>query len=152
MNINVICVGSIKEKFYTQACDEYIKRLKRFGKISITELKECRGGERQDVEAEGKQILKKLDTSDFNVALCVEGKPLASEEFATLIQEKATHGISRITFIIGGSDGISDNVKNAADIKLSFSEMTFPHQLMRVILLEQVYRAFKIINKETYHK
>ncbi len=152
MNIKVICVGNIKEQFYRDACGEYIKRLGRFGKINITEVKECRGGDTQDIETEGKLILKNLSKTDFNVALCVEAKQLSSEELAELFSEKSVSGTSCITFVIGGSNGLSDEVKRFCDFKLGFSKMTFPHQLMRVILLEQVYRAFKIVNNESYHK
>ena len=153
MNIKIVCVGNIKEKFFREACDEYIKRIGRFGKINITEIKECRGtGEAQNVEAEGRLILKNLSKTDFNVALCVEAKQLSSEELAQLFEEKSVSGTSCVTFVIGGSDGLSDEVKNFCDFKLGFSKMTFPHQLMRVVLLEQVYRAFKIANNESYHK
>lgn len=152
MNIKIVCVGNIKERFFRDACDEYIKRLGRFGKINITEIKECRGGDTQDVDAEGKLILKTLSKTDFNIALCVEAKQLTSENLAQLFEEKSVSGTSCITFVIGGSDGLSDEVKNFCDFKLGFSKMTFPHQLMRVILLEQVYRAFKISNNESYHK
>ena len=152
MNVKVVCVGNIKEKFYRDACDEYLKRLCRFGKINIIEIKECRGGTVQDVDAEGKLILKNLSKTDFNIALCVEAKQLSSEELSKLFEDKSVSGISCITFVIGGSDGLSDEVKNFCDFKLGFSKMTFPHQLMRVVLLEQVYRAFKIANNESYHK
>lgn len=153
MNITVVCVGNIKEKFYKDACGEYIKRLSRFGKVTVTEIAESlSAGKKQDIEKEGQAILKKINPSSFKVALCVEGETKSSEELAKLVRETGLSGKSEITFVIGGSDGLSDKVKQSADIKLSFSKMTFPHQLMRVILLEQVYRAFKINAGETYHK
>lgn len=153
MNISVIAVGNIKEKFFKDAAAEYIKRLSRFGKISITEVKECRKTDvMQDVEAEGAEIIKKIKKGDFVVALCVEGIQKTSEELSGIIKTAGINGFGGITFIIGGSNGLSEDVKRRADMRLSFSEMTFPHQLMRVILLEQVYRGFKILNNENYHK
>lgn len=152
MNITVLCVGNIKEKFYKDACAEYIKRLTRFGKVNIFEVSECHIGEGQDKEKEGKLLLKKINPSSYKIALCVEGKKVSSEKLSELIENAGIDGKSEIAFIIGGSDGLSEEVKKAADLRLSFSDMTFPHQLMRVILLEQVYRAFKIIAGEKYHK
>ena len=153
MNINIIAVGNIKEKFFADACGEYAKRLSRFGKLNITEIKECRGNsDMQDINAEGALILKKIPSGSYIVALCVEGKQKSSEELAELISDAGIDGFGSITFIIGGSDGLSDTVKNAAHLRLSFSKMTFPHQLMRVFLLEQIYRGFKINNNESYHK
>jgi len=152
MNITVLCVGNIKEKFYKDACAEYVKRIGRFGKVSVTEVDECHTAGNQDKEKEGALILKKIALSSLKIALCVEGKRESSEELAKLIKDAAIGGKSDITFIIGGSEGLSDEVKNAADVRLSFSDMTFPHQLMRVILFEQVYRAFKINAGERYHK
>lgn len=153
MNISVIAVGNIKEKFFKDAVSEYEKRLSRFGKISITEVKECRKTAlTQDIEAEGAEILKKIKKGDFVIALCVEGKQKTSEELSEIIKNTGIDGYGGITFIIGGSNGLSNEVKQTADMRLSFSKMTFPHQLMRVVLLEQVYRGFKILNNETYHK
>ena len=152
MNITVICVGTIKEKFFKDACAEYIKRLTRFGKINIIETEECHTAGNQDKEKEGVLILKKINPSSLKIALCVEGKKYSSEGLAETIKNAGVDGKSEITFIIGGSEGLSDEVKNASDLKISFSDMTFPHQLMRVILLEQVYRAFKIGAGEKYHK
>lgn len=153
MNISVIAVGNIKEKFFKDAAAEYIKRLSRFGKISIIEVKECRKNAlMQDVEAEGADIIKKIKKNNFVIALCVEGEQKTSEELSDIIKTAGINGCGEITFIIGGSNGLSDEVKRLADMRLSFSKMTFPHQLMRVILLEQVYRGFKILNNENYHK
>lgn len=152
MNISVLCVGGIKEKFFKDACAEYVKRLSRFGKINITEVDECHTAGNQDKEKEGVLILKRLNPSSLKIALCVEGKKVSSEGLAQMLEDAGIGGKSEITFIIGGSEGLSDEVKKAADFKMSFSDMTFPHQLMRVILLEQVYRAFKINAGEKYHK
>ena len=152
MNITVICIGSLKEKFFKDACEEYIKRLSRFGKINIKELPEIQGGSSQDIEKEGKGIIKAIPSGSYVVPLCVEGKQLSSPALAEKINVLGINGISEITFIIGGSNGLSDEVKAEGDFKLSFSEMTFPHQLMRVVLLEQVYRAFTIIAGTAYHK
>lgn len=152
MNIQIIAVGDIKEKYLKDAVNEYVKRLSRFGSVNIIDVSEYRLGQGSNILLEGREIIKHIKKSDFTVALCVEGKTLDSMEFAGCIEKAGINGKSTVTFIIGGSDGLSDEVKNAADIKLSFSKMTFPHMLMKVILLEQIYRAFKIINGETYHK
>lgn len=139
-----VVVGKIKESFYTQAVGEYVKRLSRFAKVEIKELPE---GANPDAEAEG--ILRAC--KGYIVALCVEGEKQSSEQLATRIKKLADEG-KDITFIIGSSCGLSNKVKESADYKLSFSDMTFPHQLMRVILAEQVYRAFMINAGATYHK
>ena len=152
MNITVICVGGIKEKFYKDACDEYIKRLGRFGKIRVTELAEVKGKDRQDINKEGKAVIKAIPKSSYVIALCVEGSKMASEKLADKIKTLSLSSVSEMTFIIGGSDGLSDEVKTAADFRLSFSDMTFPHMLMRVMLFEQIYRAFTIIEGSAYHK
>ena len=152
MNITVICVGGIKEKFYKDACNEYIKRLGRFGKIRVTEVAEVKGKDRQDIEKEGKAILKAIPKGSYIIALCVEGGKMSSEKLAEKINTLSLSSVGEMTFIIGGSDGLSDEVKAAADYSLSFSEMTFPHMLMRVMLLEQIYRAFTIIEGSSYHK
>ena len=153
MNINIIAVGGIKEIFYEHACKEYLKRLSRFGKMNIIEIDECQGKNGvQDVQKEGSNILKKINKGDFVVALCIEGAQQSSVQFADFMQQTANCGFGSITFIIGGSDGLSEDVKRAASKQISFSKMTFPHQLMRVILLEQIYRGFKILGGESYHK
>lgn len=152
MNISVVCVGAVKEKFFKDACGEYIKRISRFGKVKIFEVDECHTCGNQDKEKEGVLILKKINPSSLKIALCVEGKKQSSEELARLVKDAGVNGKSEITFIIGGSEGLSEEVKSIADVRLSFSDMTFPHQLMRVILFEQVYRAFKINAGEKYHK
>lgn len=158
LNITVIAVGKIKEKYFTDAISEYSKRLGRYCKLNIVEIKDeatpdnPSDRERDAVlEKEGVRILEKLPKSAYTVALCIEGKKQTSVEFADFIESTANKN-SEIAFIIGGSMGICDEIKKRADLKLSFSEMTFPHQLMRVILLEQVYRAFNISGGGKYHK
>ncbi len=143
LTVKLICVGNLKEKYWRDAFAEYEKRLSRFCRFEFSEIGES------NPEKEGNEILKKI--SGYTVALCVEGKEIPSEELAKLI-EKKSFDYSKITFIIGGSDGLLEKVKTAADFKLSFSPMTFPHQLMRVIFVEQLYRAFTITNNITYHK
>ena len=157
MKINIICVGKIKEKYLVDAIKEYSKRLKKYIKLSIIELQDEKcprnPGEEEAVKAvEGERILSRIRDEGFVVALAIEGRQMKSEEFASFISEKGVRGVSCIYFIIGGSIGLDTRVLNRADLKLSFSHMTFPHQLMRVILLEQIYRAEKIIKNEPYHK
>lgn len=159
INITLITVGKIKEKYFTDAIAEYSKRLGRYCKLNIIELKDeptpdnPSENERQQVlKKEGARILEKIPKSCYVVPLCIEGKQKTSEELSEFIQKTATDGYNEIVFIIGGSMGICDEVKAKADFKLSFSKMTFPHQLMRVILLEQIYRAFNIADGGKYHK
>lgn len=159
MNISVICVGKLKEKYWTQAVAEYAKRLSGYCSLDIVELKEARlpdragPAEEQAVkEAEGVEILKRLRDNMYVITLEVKGKELSSEKLAEKIDSLAVGGRSNIAFVIGGSLGLSEEVSKRSDFRLSFSQMTFPHQMMRVILLEQVYRSFKIIRHETYHK
>ncbi|MDE7439001.1 MAG: 23S rRNA (pseudouridine(1915)-N(3))-methyltransferase RlmH [Clostridia bacterium] len=142
--INIVCVGKIKEKFYRDAAEEYLKRLSRFAKVEVREIAECR-----TLEEEAELILKAV--KGRIIALCIEGKMYSSEHLAGYIKELTDTG-SECTFVIGSSCGLSDEVKNKANLKLSFSDMTFPHQLMRVILLEQIYRAFMINGGGEYHK
>ncbi|NDO18255.1 23S rRNA (pseudouridine(1915)-N(3))-methyltransferase RlmH [Lachnospiraceae bacterium MD329] len=158
MNINVICVGKIKEKYFTDAITEYSKRLSRFVKLNIIEVADEKipdNASAKEMEIvkkkEGERILSKLPANSFAVTLCVEGKELSSTEFATKLSDISMTS-SNITFIIGGSLGLSDDVKSASQLRLSFGRITLPHQLIRVVLLEQLYRAFKINNNETYHK
>lgn len=143
--IKIICVGKVKEAFYRDAIDEYIKRMSKYHKLEIIEVIDS------DINNEKDLILKKVDKKDFIITLEIEGKMISSLEFASFI-DKTLIGNSNITFIIGGSDGLADEIKDLSNYKLSFSKMTFPHQLFRVILLEQIYRAFKILNNESYHK
>ena len=158
MNINIIAVGKIKEKYFTAAIDEYVKRLSRFAKVNITEVADEKipdNASEKEVEkikdAEGNKILSKLPQSSFNIAMCIEGTEFSSENLAKKIADISMTS-SSITFIIGGSLGLSDAVKDKSDLRLSFGPVTLPHQLMRVVLLEQVYRTFKINNNESYHK
>jgi 23S rRNA (pseudouridine1915-N3)-methyltransferase len=159
MNITVICIGKLKEKYWTAAIDEYSKRLKGYCSLDIIELKEARlpdkAGPAEELavkEAEGEEILKKIKDNQYVITLEVKGKMLSSEKLAEKIETLAIDGQSNVVFVIGGSLGLSAAVSKPANFKLSFSEMTFPHQMMRVILLEQVYRAFKINRNEAYHK
>lgn len=158
MNINIISVGKIKEKYFTAAIEEYSKRLSRFAKLIITEIPDERipdNASEKEIEivkeTEGRKILSKLNENSFVITLCIEGKELSSEELAKKITD-ISMASSNITFIIGGSLGLSNAVKNKSQLRLSFGKITFPHQLMRVVLLEQIYRAFKINNNESYHK
>ena len=160
LKINIICIGKIKEKYFTDALGEYAKRLTAFCKFSVVELNEERirsntPNEAQIaevIEAEGRRILQKIGTSDYVAAMCIEGKLLSSEELSETLDKAALSGKSTLDFIIGGSYGLSDEVKRRADLRLSMSKMTFPHQLARVILSEQIYRAFEISTNGKYHK
>ncbi|MBE7049522.1 MAG: 23S rRNA (pseudouridine(1915)-N(3))-methyltransferase RlmH [Ruminococcaceae bacterium] len=159
MKINIICVGKLKEKYLKDAIDEYSKRLKRFCTFSIIELPDEKIGdnpsdaeEKKVLKTEGEKILKSIQSDDYVFALCVEGKEISSERFAKELSNLMVSGKSTVDFVIGGSLGLDDEVKNRSDYKLSFSPMTFPHQLMRVILSEQIYRCFKINANEKYHK
>ena len=143
--IKLICVGKIKEKYLTELILDYSKRINKYHKFNIIEVKD------RNIEDESKEIIKNIGKNEYVVALAIEGKQMNSLEFANFISDTFNH-YSCITFIIGGSDGILDNIKNAANMRLSFSKMTMPHGLFRGVLLEQVYRAFKINNNETYHK
>ncbi|MDD5827211.1 MAG: 23S rRNA (pseudouridine(1915)-N(3))-methyltransferase RlmH [Bacilli bacterium] len=143
--IKILCIGKIKESFYQDAIKEYMKRLSKYHKVIIEELPDS------NKQKEEELLLKKINQKDYNIVLDIEGKMLNSIELSNHI-DKTFQINSNITFIIGGSDGLTEKVKEIADFKLSFSKLTFPHQLFRVILLEQIYRSFKILNHETYHK
>ena len=158
MNINIISVGKIKESYYREALAEFEKRLSRFctfGSVILPDKSipdNPTAGECEDIlRREGEQILNKTGKSDFVVAMCIEGKQLASEDFAQKMQDIMMQH-STVDFVIGGSLGLSDAVKERADFKFSLSKMTFPHRIARLVLTEQVYRAFKIMANETYHK
>ena len=159
MNIQVICIGKLKEKYWTDAVKEYSKRLSRFCTFEIVELKEsllpanasAKDEEKVKLE-EGKEILKAIKDGTYVITLEIKGKGLSSEELASKIDDLGIMGKSNVAFVIGGSLGLSQEVSRRSDFKLSFSRMTFPHQMMRVILLEQIYRSFKIIRHEAYHK
>lgn len=158
MNITVISVGKIKERFFTDAISEYSKRLSRFAKLNIVEVADEKipdNASEKEVEIikekEGNKILSKIPQNSFVITLCIEGKEMSSEELAKKVAAISMNS-SHITFIIGGSLGLADAVKEKSSLRLSFGRMTLPHQLMRVVLLEQIYRAFKINNNESYHK
>ena len=159
MNITVIAIGKLKEKYWTDAVKEYSKRLGSYCTLNIVELKESplranpSAADEEAVKvAEGNDILSRIKPTDFVITLEIKGNGLSSEQLADKIEDLAINGRSSIVFVIGGSLGLSADVSKRSDFKLSFSAMTFPHQMMRVILLEQVYRAFKIIRNEAYHK
>ena len=159
MNITIITVGKLKEKYLKQGIDEYLKRLTVYAKVDIIELPDEKAPETlSDVEMlqikdkEGERILYKINPDAHVIALAIEGKMKTSEELANTVDKLGTYGKSKITFIIGGSLGLSQEVMKRADEALSFSKMTFPHQLMRLILVEQIYRAYRIIRGEPYHK
>ena len=159
MNIQIICIGKLKESYWTDAVKEYTKRISRYAAIDVLELKESllpanaspADEERVKLE-EGKEILKAIKPGTYVITLEIKGKQLSSEELAGKVENLGIEGKSNIAFVIGGSLGLSPEVSARSDFKLSFSKMTFPHQMMRVVLLEQVYRSFKIIKHETYHK
>ena len=152
MKVNIVCVGKIKERFFTDAIDEYKKRLSRYCNINIIEVDEASKETNLDKknEIEGKRLLEKC--SGQIICLDLKGKMLSSEEIAKFIQDKQISGISELSFVIGGSNGLSAEVLSKACLKLCFGNITFPHQLFRVVLTEQIYRAFTIINGLPYHK
>lgn len=159
MNITLIVVGKIKEKYFTMAIEEYQKRLSRYCKLEIIEIADektpdgaSEAEEEQIKMREGERILKVIREKSYVIALAIKGKQFDSLEFSKKIEDLRVRGNSHIVFIIGGSLGLAIQVLERADEQISFSNLTFPHQLMRVILLEQVYRAFRIINHEPYHK
>lgn len=160
MNIDIICVGKLKEKYLKAAIEEYTKRLKVYTNLKIIELPDEQAPEnlsekdlKKIKEKEGVRILGKIKDSSFVTTLEIEGKQLSSEKFAEFIGNEMQEGVGRdLVFIIGGSNGLSDEVMKRSNFALSFSNMTFPHQLMRVVLVEQIYRGFRIINGHPYHK
>ena len=159
MKISIICVGKIKEKFYRDAIAEYEKRLSRYCKFQIIEVadektpdKASETEEQQIKEKEADRILAHVKEDACLVTLEIQGKKLDSIGFSEFIGQKTVHGVSHIQFVIGGSLGIHEKISKISNFKLSFSDMTFPHQLMRVILVEQIYRAFRIMTGEPYHK
>lgn len=159
MRITLITVGKIKEKYLEDAISEYTKRLSRYCKLEVVQVADektpdrASAAEEEQIKAkEGERILAHVRDGAFVIALAIDGKELSSEELAAYLQRLGVTGTSHIQFIIGGSLGLSEKVLSRADYRLSFSRMTFPHQLMRVILLEQVYRSYRIMNGEPYHK
>ena len=157
--VQLLCVGKMKEKFYIEGAAEYVKRLGAYCKLTVTELQEERLPENPSpaqiegaLEKEGNAILAKIPKGSKVVALCVEGKTMSSEKLAEAVDVWAVQGASQLTFLIGGSYGMHESVKRRADLRLSMSPMTFPHHLARVMVLEQIYRAFKINEGSSYHK
>lgn len=161
MNVNIIVVGNLKEKYWVSACDEYLKRLKAFCNIKVHELNEVRLGDNPSekqiascLSEEGKKIRAILTSakSAYNIAMCIEGSQLSSVELSEKIESVGINGMSTINIVIGSSFGICDEIKAMCDFRLSMSKMTLPHQLARVMLLEQIYRAYSISNGSKYHK
>ena len=159
MNISIVTVGKLKEKYLKQGIDEYLKRLTSYAKVEIIEVADEKAPEElselemeQVKQKEGERILAKISPDSHVFALAINGKMQSSEQLAESIDKLATYGKSKIAFVIGGSLGLSDEVLQRANQELSFSKMTFPHQLMRLILVEQIYRAFRINRGEPYHK
>lgn len=155
MNVNIICIGKVKEKYINDGIAEFAKRMQSFGKLSIIELKEFGNDfERElSIKKEAENILLALEKKKgFNILLDISGKNFSSEEMAQKIEDIGIKGFSTINFVIGGSYGVSDDIRKVSNLSLSFSKMTFPHQLMRLILMEQIYRWFSIINNIKYHK
>ncbi len=146
--IKILCVGKIKEKFYVSAIEEYKKRLSKYTKLEIIEVND---EEYNSLEKEKNNLLKYIKDTDYNIVLDIDGEELTSTEISKKI-DSIFNINSNITFIIGGSNGLHKDIKDMVNFKLSFSKLTFPHQLFRVILLEQIYRTFKILNNESYHK
>ncbi|WP_416434556.1 23S rRNA (pseudouridine(1915)-N(3))-methyltransferase RlmH [Priestia megaterium] len=159
MNISIITIGKLKEKYLKQGIQEYLKRLSSYAKVEIIELADEKAPENlsesemeQVKQKEGERILAKISDDTYVIALAINGNQKSSEELAKEIDSLATYGKSKIAFVIGGSLGLSSEVMKRSNAALSFSKMTFPHQLMRLVLVEQIYRAFRIIRNEPYHK
>ena len=159
MKITLVTVGKIKERYFEDAIKEYSKRLGRYCKLDIVQVQDektpdgaSEAVERQIKDKEGQRILSNIKDGAYVIALAIEGRMLSSEELASRLQKLGVDGISHIVFVIGGSLGLSEEVMRRADFALSFSKMTFPHQMMRVVLLEQVYRSYRIMAGEPYHK
>lgn len=158
LTVRILCVGKCKEKYWREACAEYGKRLSAFCRFEIVEVDEERLPERPSqaqiengLEQEGKRLLQKAGNSSM-IALCIEGKEISSPQLAQYLEQVTVNGVSSLTFVIGGSWGLWEEVKRKATLRLSMSPMTFPHQLARVMLCEQIYRAFQIIHSGKYHK
>ena len=144
--IKILCVGKIKEKYLNDFINDYKTRITKYSKIEIIELKDS------DINKESEEILKNINEKDFNIIMDINGKEIDSIELSNLIDKTFTSGYNTITFIIGASNGVTEEVKNKCNYRLSFSKITFPHVVFRGILLEQIYRSFKILNNESYHK
>lgn len=159
MNISIVTVGKLKEKYLKQGIEEYLKRLGSYAKVEVIEVPDEKAPEElsdtemiQVKQKEGERLLAKIGPDTYVIALAINGKLKSSEELADTLDKLATYGKSKIAFVIGGSLGLSEEVLKRADEELSFSKMTFPHQLMRLILVEQIYRAYRINRGEPYHK
>lgn len=159
MKITVLCVGKIKEKYFTLGIDEYAKRLSRYCKLEIIEVPDEKtpdnASENEELQIkakEGDKLLRYIKDNAFVIALAIEGKMLTSEELSEKMEQLGINGDSNVVFVIGGSLGLDKRILDRADYKLSFSKMTFPHQMMRMVLLEQVYRGYRIMKGEPYHK
>lgn len=157
--ITILCVGKLKEPYLSSAAEEYAKRLKSYCRLSVVEVGEYRLPEKPSkaqieaaLAAEGQKLLSKAPAGSVKVALCIEGNTMSSHQLAAIIEKAAVSGRGDMAFFIGGSWGLSDEVKSSADLRLSMSRMTFPHQLARVMLLEQIYRSFQILSGGKYHK
>lgn len=149
--ITIITVGKIKEKYIKEGINDYLKRISKYTKVELIELEDESFDKTKTLKKESEKILKKLNLKSYIITLEIEGEELSSIELAKLIDKKTSLN-SNITFIIGGSYGLDDEIKKLSNYKLSFSKMTFPHQLFRLLFLEQIYRSYKIINNEEYHK
>lgn len=159
MNIILLCVGKLKENYLREACREYEKRLSAFCRFTVEEIEAERLNDNPSeaeiasaLVKEGRKLLNKIPSGAYVYTLCIEGKQKNSEEFAMTLEQAALNGFGTAVFIIGSSNGLSDEVKKISDFKLSMSKMTFPHQLARVMLMEQIYRGYTIINNRRYHK
>ena len=149
--IKIICVGKVKENYYRDAIEEYLKRLSKYTKVEIVEVSDLNYDKEKTIREESKLIIDKLNNNDYKILMDIQGEILDSVALSKKLNDLMISN-SNITFIIGGSYGVSDELKRMVDYRLSFSILTFPHQLFRVVLLEQIYRCFKIINNEEYHK
>lgn len=159
IKVNVIAVGKLKEKYLKDACAEYLKRLSAYSKTNVIEIAEERASDnpsQNEIEQvkikEGERIIAKIPKGSYVIPMCIEGIQMSSEDFSKKLEDISIKGFGEVTFIIGGSFGLSDEVKALGKLKLSFGKLTLPHQLMRVVLLEQIYRAFSISNNSKYHK
>ena len=159
LNIEILCVGKMNAKWFAEGTEEYLKRLSRYAHITVTEVKDektpdnASSKEEQEIlDTEGKRLLERIHKDDYVIVLAINGKRFSSPELSGRLEKLQTMGKSSLTMVIGGSPGLSGMVMQRADEAWSFSDLTFPHQLMRVILLEQVYRAYRIMNHEPYHK
>ena len=149
--IKIICVGKVKENYYREAIEEYLKRLSKYTKVEVIEVNDLNYDKEKTIREESKLIIDKLNNNDYKILMDINGEILDSVSLSKKLNDLMISN-SSITFIIGGSYGVSDELKRMVDYRLSFSILTFPHQLFRVVLLEQIYRCFKIINNEEYHK